>query len=431
METNNNLIAEMKQPIPEHSIRKKRRRLLLLIALAIVAAFLYSGIRLLRPEKLGALIESKLSQRMGMKVRINKASLNLSQGLHVALSGFQVGAPEEDLFIKADTIGVDLSFFHLMLGELVIQHIDLNEPEIRLLSLDRFTHPKGTNGRFSIPLTSIRNGTIQAVYKNKPYALTRIHGSFSHDFANLQTRMLHSPVQIFARLIGKQWTGQIRLFELPMQELDPELEGNMRIQVGFQQQKDGVRFITDIDSDRIGLPGGGTPVEKLVMKMQCTADQENIHLSEIHLQTADLLLSGAGHVTGPFSADAYGNANLELAFRSLPFNYETVASHLPVELLPDWAVPLFFEQIRGGSISIDSLKYSGKLSDLIDAEQFFRDLSIEAALSDLSYAAGYGPERVTGISGALTIADGDMQIQGISGYTDHAMLQCLDLIFRI
>ena len=420
----------MKQKPPDNATRKRKRQLLLLITLTAVAAFLYSGSRLLKPEKLGMLLENQLSQRLGMKVIINKASLNLAQGLHVALSGFQVGTREEDLFVKAEKIGVDLSFFHLMLGELAIHHIDLDEPEIRLLSLDRFTFAKGgSKSDFSIPLTSIRNGTIQAVYKNKSYALTRIHGSFSHDFANLQTRMFHSPVQIFARMIGQQWTGQIRLSELPMQEIDPDLEGSMRVQVGFQQRKDGARFTADIHSDRIGLPGGGTPVEKLSLKMRCTADRNHVHLSEIHLQTADLSLSGSGQVTGPFSADAYGDANLELAFQSRPFRYDTVVSHLPIEILPDWVSPLFFQQIRGGSISIDNLKYSGKVSDLIDAEQFFRDLFIEAALADLSYGTGYGPERVTGISGTFTIAKGDMLIQSVSGYTDHAMLQCLDLIF--
>lgn len=410
------------------SIRKKAFRILLLLMLGAAITAGYTSSRLLKPEKLGTLIENQLSKRLGIPVSINKAALNLSKGLHVSLSDFQIGDPTKDLLIKADSIGVDLSLLKLLAGELNIQHIDMDSPEIHLLSWDRIAPGKGPEGQFSIPLTSIRNGTILTYYKDKPYALTHIHGKISHDFANLNTQFFSSRLRIFARLVGKQWTGQITMDDFLLKELDPDIRGSVDIHIGFQQQQDFMRLTADIRSDSIGLPGGGTPIDQLTLKIRCTADAHELRFYDLECKTADLFLSGTGRMQGPFDMDAYGNTPLSLTFQSRPFDYETVVSHLPVDNLPEWAIPLFYRQIQGGTIRISRLDFSGQLSDLIDEERFFKDLFIHADLSDFSYGAGYGPERVTGVSGTVMIREGDLLIQDLSGYTDHARLQCLDLI---
>ncbi len=410
------------------SIKKIAFRILLLLILGAACTLLYTSSRLLRSEKLSLLIENQLSKKLGMTVSINRADLNLLKGLHVSLSDFRIGKSGEDLFIKAGRIGVDLSLLKLLFGELAIQHIDLESPEIHLLSLNLLALGKGPERKPSIPITTIHNGTILTRFKNKPYSLTHINGNFSHDYANLNTRFFSTQLQFFARLVGEHWSGHVKLDDFPLKELDESIQGRVDINIGFQEAKECFRLMTDIYSKSIGFPGGGKPVEELVLRIICTVDDRSIQFSDLELKTADLSLSGTAQMQGPFQTDAYGNTPLTLAFQSPSFDYETAVSHLPVEYLPEWAIPLFFHQIQGGSIRINKFGFTGQLSDLIDSEQLFKDLYVDATLSDLSYGTGYGPERITGISGTLNIIEGDLLIQGLSGYTDQSKLQCVDLI---
>ncbi len=409
-------------------IRKIAFRILLLLILVAACTFLYTGSRLLRSEKLIILIENQLSKRMGVAVSISKADLNLLKGLHVYLSDFRIGKSGEDLFIKADRISVDLSLLKLLFGELVIQHIHLESPEIHMLSLNVLALGKRPESKITIPNTSIHNGTILTRLKNKPYALTHINGNFSHDYANLNTRFFDTQLQFFTRLVGEHWSGHVKLDDFPLKELDESIQGRVDINIGFQEAKECVRLMTDIRSKSIGFPGGGKPIEELAFRIICTVDDHSIQFSDLKLKTADLSLSGTAQMLGPFQTDAYGNTPLTLAFQSGSFDYETIASHLPVEYLPEWAIPLFFHQIQGGSIQINQFGFTGQLSDLIDPEKLFKNLYVDAILSDLSYGTGYGPERITGISGTLNIEEGDLLIQNLSGYTDHSKLQCVDLI---
>jgi hypothetical protein len=412
----------------KRTIRKIAFRILLLLILGASCTFLYTSSRLLRSEKLSTLIENQLCKKLGIAVSISKADLNLLKGLHVSLSDFRIGKPADALFIKADRIGVDLSLLKLLFGELVIQHIDLESPEIQMLPFNLLALGKGSEGKISIPITSIHNGTILTQFKDKPYALTHINGHFSHDYANLNTRFFNTQLQFFARLVGEHWSGHIKLDDFPLKELDSEIQGRVDINIGFQEAKDCFRLMTDIHSKSIGFPGGGKPIEGLALRIICTADDHTIQFSGLELKTADLLLSGTGEMQGPFQTDAYGNTPFTLDFQSRSFDYETVLSHLPVEYLPEWAIPLFFHQIQGGSILINKFGFTGQLSDLIDPERLFNNLYVDAILSDLSYGAGYGPERITGISGTLNIMEGDLLIQGLSGYTDDSKLQCVNLI---
>jgi len=403
-------------------------RILLLLILGAACTLLYTSSRLLRSEKLSILIENQLSKKLGMTVSINRADLDLLKGLHVSLSDFRIGKSGEDLFIKAGRIGVDLSLLKLLFGELAIQHIDLESPEIHLLSLNLLAPGKGPGSKISIPITSIHNGTILTRFKNKPYALTHINGNFSHDYANLNTRFFSTQLQFFARLVEEQWSGHVKLNDFPLKELDESIQGSVDINIGFQEAKECFRLMTDIYSKSIGFPGGGKPVEELAFRIICAVDDHSIQFSNLELKTADLSLSGTAEMQGPLQTDAYGNTPLTLAFQSRSFDYETAISHLPVEYLPEWAIPLFFHQIQGGSIRINQFGFTGQLSDLLDSEQLFKDLYVDATLSDLSYGTGYGPERITGISGTLNIIEGDLLIQNLSGYTDYSKLQCVDLI---
>jgi len=399
--------------------------------LLAVCFFLYAGNKILKPEKLGIVIKNQLEKKLEMPAHIDRVELRLMKGLHVELTGFRLGTPEKNLFIKADRIGVDLSPWRLLFGKISIQHITLLSPEITLPSPLGLDFGKSDKKTTVPPGISIQDGIIRTSFHNREILLDKIHGTLEDAVVNLtfEVESLENQVEIFASQVGNNWTGRIGLNGFKLERLMSQFKGLADILINFQLSENQISFSTEIKADTIHIPDAENPIEQASVEIRCIADSESMTVKHFKLNTSDFSLSGIGKLSGPYDLDKAENIFLNLSLTSDFFNFEKMVSHLPEKRLPDWLTPLIFRQIRDGEIRIREMKYNGSLTEFSDIELFGRKLTIDAELSNLSFGAGYGPERVTGITGSAGFVSGDLLFKNISGYTENAKLHCLDLIF--
>ena len=403
-----------------------------LFTLLLAVCFaIYTGSRILKPEKLGIVIKNQLEKKLEMPAYIGRVELRLTKGLHAELTDFRLGTPEKELFIKADRIGVDLSPWRLLLGEISIQHITLLSPEITLpspLGLDL----GGSDKKTTVPtFISIQDGIIRTSIHNRKIFLDKINGTLNDAVVNL-TFEVGSPgnqVEIFARQVGNNWTGKVDLKGFKLGRLISGIRGLADILINFQLSENQISFSTEMKADTIRIPDAENPIEQAFVEILCTADSDSLTVKSFRLKTSDLSLSGIGKLSGPYDLDQPENILLNLSLTTDFFNFEKVVSCLPEERLPEWLTPLIFRQVRDGEFRIREMKYNGSLAEFTDMELFLKKLYIDAELSNQSFGAGYGPERVTGITGSAGFVSGDLIFKNISGYTENAKLHCLDLIF--
>ncbi len=403
-----------------------------LSALLLAAIFsIYAGNRILKPEPLGIVIKNQLEKKFGVPAHIGRVDLRLIKGLYAELTGFRLGAPEKNLFIKADKIGVDLSLWRLFFGKIYIQNIQLISPEITLPSLLGLDLGR-SDKKIAVPLgISIQDGIIRTSLNNREIFLDKINGTLEDAVVNLtfEVPSLKNKVEIFAGKVGNNWTGRAGLNGFNLERLTPDIRGFADILINFQLSENQISFSTEMKTDIIHVPGAENPIEQASVEIHAKADSESMAVKRFKVKTSDFSISGTGNLSGPYDLDKPETVFLNLSLASDFFNFEKMVSHLPEERLPDWLTPLIFRQVRDGEIRIRNITYNGSLAEFADMELFFKKLTIDAELSNLSFGAGYGPERVTGITGSAGFVSGDLIFKNISGYAENAKLTCLDLTF--
>ncbi len=139
-------------------------------------------------------------------------------------------------------------------------------------------------------------------------------------------------------------------------------------------------------------------------------------------------LSGKGVITD-LKPGQMDKAVVELDMAAAKFAYKDVVNALPVSFFDDWLKNLLTEQIRGGMLHVQKLTYRGTLKNITSADTFFESLYIKARLSGLSFGSGFGPERVTNISGDVVFQDGSLLFTGLSGVSGGSKLKKVDLAF--
>ena len=110
------------------------------IALGVVVGLgvvlLLAVILLIDAESFRGPIEKALAENTGWNAEIGELDFSIFRGMVVTVRAVELSAPGDTSFARVDTLEVEARFWPLLSGEIYIDGITLDGPEVRLVRTD-------------------------------------------------------------------------------------------------------------------------------------------------------------------------------------------------------------------------------------------------------------------------------------------------------
>jgi hypothetical protein len=427
---------------------------LLLVMVIILSAALLASWYYITPERLRAIAESTISEKLGKKVVIRDIHINLFDNPYVTASGIELGNRDE-IFFKADAITARFSKWRILFGGDGIKSVDLANPFI-IVHTDKIKRNEKTP---ELPLIRTDNAKCIIYHKNMTIKIDNINGYISSYLANLNADALGGKINFTALESAGSWKGKAILNNLNLAILDKSLTGYSDGSVSFQTEKDDITGKASVGFRQLGLPGGirsdivnldariekkgdkyscdsrlgltgfglpwGARVDRIDMKSQINTDMKDIVVKELQIQSSIINFAGSAAIKG---IDKKRDMLLDLNMNSEEFGYEQFVDFLPVKEFPGWLYELLKKQARKGKAQIRHASFRGTVNDFYSYNTCIKDLDISLAINGLTFSSRPG-NIVKNIKADLITKDGDIDVLNIRGSAGESELKSVTLRF--
>ncbi len=393
-----------------------------LVILVIISVF-YASIKV-SPAQLQRIAQEKLEDITRQKVSIETVAVHIFMRPTLSLMDVRIGDPDE-LYVSIKSIEARLSLRHLVFGETELTHITLNHPSVSLnTEALREIQTQGKSTRW--PSIRIIDGYLNFSHEDNELILKDINGRINPDEIDLQTSTLGATARIQARFLDG-WQGTISSDNLDLSSLRDDLGGQCAIDANFDLTGAKVNASLAVEIRQFALPWHHETVAACSLGLKTQGTSDHISMTEISLETPQGKISGSGEI---IDLKRKKDAVLRLDMKSTDFDYEQVVGLLPTDLFYPWLDALLTRQIRDGISRFSDIKYEGTIGELFETQTFFDNAYIVQNLIGQSFGAGYGPERITDITGEIIYGKGGIAFTGLNGLMGDSILDNVDLSFH-
>ncbi len=404
--------------------RKTRKFTILLSAFLVLGAVIgYLGLTRVFPALLSANMDDILAEYTGQEVVIGNASVEILPGALITLDHVVVGDPEEPL-LKARQIRARTSLWNAFFGGLQLSSLTLEEPRI---TLDRGSVNKLTNPQRSPGVTTvvIHNGSLAFRGRTRRNVLESASGTICPEKVELEAEVLGGQTEISIRRT-RGWEGSVTSRNIDLSRLAQGMQGILDMDADFAWSGEGISSGVRVSGERVVLPWSQTGIETLELALGAQGDDRVLDIHEISLRTPLVRVDGTGKIMGPRKKTG---AKISLDLSSDTFEYEKIVDLLPTHEFDDWLETLLTTQIRGGMSRFASAHYEGSVDELVHFTRFIDRIMVIQDLSGQSFGAGFGPERITDITGRVAYGNGGIVFRDLRGIMNGSVIEKVDLSF--
>ena len=407
-----------------------KRTLLVLLAAGVLicaCALMVSYLIMRSPERVTAAAEYQIHQYFGMPVSIAGSSIDLKKGPRVVLTSVRIDSPGE-LSIQVKKVYAYPSIWHLLFGDVKITRVRLSEPlaTLNIESLKRLLKSRG--GPSKRPVLVVWNGSLKLIYKGKELDLKEVNGRIKDDRVDLRARTLGGRVLLEANLV-KPDKAAFEAYDIHIDQLGKGFKGTLRMSLSLENDPDGLTGSFLLETKGLTLPWAKKSIDKLTASITASGTKDRVNLTDISLKTPLINVLGKGVLSGAMEMNSWPDANITLDMSSSEFDYEKVVALLPADRLPAWLKTLLTSQIRHGRSRFSTAQYRGELKGFFNGASLLDNLHVVQDLNGQSFGAGYGPERVTGITGKVIYGAGDIKFNNLSGMMEKSRLDHVNITF--
>lgn len=404
---------------------RKIFRFFILAATVLVLGAVIGYLALTRifPALLSANMEEILAKHTGQTVTIGHTFVQILPGASITLDRVFIGTPDRPL-IDVRRIKARASLWDVFFGGLSISSLILEDPRITLDkdALKKLAEHKGPG---KLPAIVIHEGSVFLPGEAGRPILESLNGSVSPDKVDLTAEVLGGKATISARR-EKGWEGTASSRDMDLSRLAGGMKGILAGDADFRLADERIDSRVGLSAEHLVLPWSETEIETLKMTFGAQGGADALMLDEISLVTPMVLVTGSGRIAEPVKKL---DAQIALDLSSSAFDYETIVDLLPSDDFDPWLKTLLTSQIRGGSSRFTSAHYEGTVDELIHFTRFIDHIMVVQEITGQSFCAGFGPEKITDITGQAVYGKGDIVIRNISGSMNGSVIEEVTLSF--
>ena len=391
--------------------------------LVLAAAIGYLALTRIFPMLLAANMEEILARHTGREVSIGRTTVEVLPGASIRLEDVLIG-PSETPLLRARKIQADASLWDAFFGGLRISSVILEDARIAL-DAAVVKQLREQNGLGITPTVVIRGGSVIIPDVIGVPLIESVSGIVSPDRVELSAEVLGGKTEISAKR-GNGWEGSVISRGMDLSRFAEGMKGSLATDADFHASGGLAGAKIRFSGKGLVLPWSETEIESFEMTLGARGDESGLTLDEISLVTPVVRVSGSGRIAEP---DKKMGSPVTLDLSSDTFDYDTIVSLLPVDDFDPWLKTLLTSQIRGGSSRFTSAHYEGTLEELIHFTRFIDHIMVIQDISGQSFGAGFGPERITDITGRVVYGKGDIVIRDLSGTMNGSSIEKVTLSF--
>jgi uncharacterized protein involved in outer membrane biogenesis len=294
------------------------------------------------------------------------------------------------------------------------------------------------------------NGILANVHQPSPFELTGTVKESLHDtgYADLQSHFMYK------YLADYDWGGHVKVNSLPLNlfsvylirhlpselsavsslqsgwlDIDTSIEGNLKD--GFESSGDIIFRLLDLSQYSLGDKGlrrevlsDPTKPHYGSVKYAMNLKSDSVNFENIQFKVEDLSINGKCSIAG-FKKD---EAVISLDFSIPKLDIEKGKRYIRGNINSSDASEIFEDVIKEGELEVKSIKFSGKLKELIKLSEpsNFKLLSGVVDVKDLSLDIKKGEYLLRKLKGLMTLKDGNLNFSDVTGNYEGCRIINLD-----
>lgn len=396
--------------------RKSLKRIVLVAAgviVALVVVLVVAVVLIVDPERFKPRIETALEDATGWSAELGEIDLSILSGLALRIEPARLASPQPDgSHLEIGAISVDAQILPLLRGQLIVDAVVLQDPDVLLVrepdgtwqipamggeaepaepsTGDPGARDGGSDGAgVEIRVVRITDGNVKVVDRTvsppREIPLTSVDVDTVVETGRVEARgeLLGAPFTI-VRVVGDPIEASVE--DMPMPALAPFVGeglfhegGTLSLDVSI----DGAGTVAgSLDGRALGLAGAPDPLEEVAGSFRVAPASEGMRLDELTLEAGATRLTGEGSLTP--------SLDVTLSSDEMPLDqakrFLSAFAELPVELEPpgrfDARVHLaegpsgFGFEVTGG-MSAAVLRAGGPVPEIRDVEASYRLVGVE------------------------------------------------------
>ncbi len=405
----------------------KRIFLILVIAVCILClaiAVLITAV-MVSPSTLRPIVEAQIGEITGQEILVEDADLDIFWPPRLSLIEVQAGKPDT-VYLNIERIEAEFSLRKIFVGKVELTGITFIHPSV-YISTEMLSFPalEGESEISAFAGVIIEDGYLRLNHAGHDLVARNINGLYAHDGFDLSAEVLGGTTEIHALNRGG-WKGNITSEDIDLSGLGSRFTGICNVDSSFDLKGTTIDAALDISLAHLGFPWSSDRIDWAALRVKIAGESDRLEIRDLSVMTPVADFSGGMVLEDPGSGP---DTLLTLSMESTKFDYERLEGLLPAfDDLP-WLEMLLSEQIRSGESRFSEITYSGRLGGLADAQSFFSDAYIVQDLIGQSFGSGFGPERITDITGKVIYGKGGVLCKGLSGMMNGSVIENVNLRF--
>lgn len=393
------------------------------LVLVVVISVFYAIIKI-SPTQLQQIVTAKIEDTTGQNVSIGNATVQIFLRPKLSLEDVRIGQPDE-MYIDARKIEARFSLWSLMTGKMRVSSLVFIHPSV-FLNTEALKKRKDAGKSITFPSIEIIDGALWVQYNGADFIIEKIEGLIGPETLDFKTSVLGGATKVYAAY-HEGWKGSISSKRIDLSILREDLQGLCDLDVTFDLRQAKMDSSVAVNAKNLSLPWITEEIGTCSLHLETQGDTEKIKLEKLSFTIPQAQISGSGEIIEPKRKK---DAHIKLGLASTEFDYEQVIHMLPTHTFYPWLETLLDSQIRNGRSRFSSIRYDGSIQGFLDSRAFFNNAYIVQDLIGQSFGAGYGPERITDITGKVIYGEGDIAFKGLNGIMGDSEIESMDLIFH-
>ncbi|HOM28132.1 MAG TPA: AsmA-like C-terminal domain-containing protein [Deltaproteobacteria bacterium] len=395
-----------------------------IIAFAVMAAGTYVISR--SPAQVASAIERQVKDALDMPVAIGKARFEWKRGPRVILNAVVVDQPGA-LKLEIPSVTAYLSIPRLMLGQARLSKVRLVNPKgwADLDNLQSFLKSESARER---PVLVIWKGRVRISAWGVDLELDELSGRITKDWLNLRARTLGGRVLLETDL---EAPGKLIFdaYDVDLSAVDASVRGRAFVNTALSMREDGTTGTASLKLKGLDTPWTRRPVDWVNASAAIGLSRGYASATDIVVGTPVVEIKGKAAVRLPAGKGSWEDAQAQVDVSSGWFSHDELVSYLPLEKFPDWFADLLGRQVRSGRSRFVRAVYGGPVKALRSGVDLLDRVRVVQELDGQSFTGRPGGETITGITGRVVYAGGDIRFERLRGTAGSSVLDRVDIAF--
>lgn len=393
------------------------------LAAALTALRAVSG----SPEGVTRAIEEQVQDTLDMPVTIAKARFEWKAGPRVILSGVSIDEPGV-VTLRIRSVTAYLSTLRLLLGQARLVKLRLVTPE-GSIDVDNLGKILSRRDRRPRPVVIVWKGSVRLVFKGVDVRVEDLSGRITKDWLNLRARAMGGRILLEADL-ERPGRATFDAYGVRLSDVDYRLGGTAYMNLALSDTAKGSgqgSFALKVKD--LQAPCLRRRVSSFQVTSSLSLDGKLLRAPDISVKTPFMKVSARASVDLESGGKIWEDTVLDVVAASSRFSYDEVVSYLPLDRFPGWLAALLGRRIRGGFSRFEAARYHGPVRDLFSGVGLLDRVRVVQTLDGQSFSSGRTPDSITGITGRVVYAGGDIRFVDLTGKMGDSLIKRVDVVF--